>query len=90
MVVVLYALASSSCAVFVSWEEVSRSWVGQPIEKFAKLNGQADSIVSLGGGETEHTYSLPKVGTGCVQRWQVDGRGIIVGYKSEGRCRPIG
>jgi hypothetical protein len=76
--------------MFVSWDSVSESWVGHPIEQFAKLNGPAGSIVILPGGDAEHTYDLPRVGIGCIQHWRVNSAGVIVGYRTEGRCRPIG
>lgn len=89
--VVAIALAViSACAHFVSWDDSSKSWVGQPISKFAKLNGSATEVVPQGRGESEYRYDLPKLGSGCVHWWHVNNEGVIVGYRYQGSCRVIG
>jgi len=55
-----------------------------------KTWGQPDRIDALGDGNKEYKYHLKKLDPSCVHYWIVDPQGIIVDYRYEGRCRPIG
>jgi hypothetical protein len=83
-------LAVSACAYFVSWDDSSKSWIGHPISKFVRLNGEAAAVTQLSAGESEHRFDLPALGPSCVHWWRVNGRGTIVGYRYKGSCRVIG
>jgi len=80
----------AGCSLFVSWDDLSRSWIGKPVKEFIALNGPPADVREKNAGVSEYRFDLPKVGPGCVHYWLVDGLGVIVGYHYEGRCRPIG
>jgi hypothetical protein len=89
MAVALSAL-TSACSYFVSWKDVSQSWVGRPVSEFIKLNGQPSTIAEAAGGEFEYRFDLKRLDASCVHWWLVDKGGTIVGYRYQGYCRPIG
>lgn len=84
------AILLSSCSYFVSWDESSQMLIDQPIEVYTRLNGQPDEIKELSNGNKEYKYWLKKLNPSCIHYWIVNPEGIIVDYRYEGRCRPIG
>jgi len=78
------------CAYFVSWSDFSKSWLGHPISKFIKLNGEPTSVTLVGDGDSEYRFDLEKLDPSCVHWWLVNKEGVVVGYRYDGYCRPIG
>lgn len=78
------------CSYFVSWDEKSERSLGRPIHNYIRLNGSPDSINPLPNGNKEYKYHLKKLDPTCIHYWIVNPQGIIVDYRYEGRCRPIG
>jgi hypothetical protein len=78
------------CAYFVSWNDMSKSWLGQPISKFIKLNGEPTSVTVVGNGDSEYRFDLKKLDPSCIHWWLVNKEGVIVGHRHDGYCRPIG
>jgi hypothetical protein len=84
------SLLAAGCAYFVSWHDLSKSWVGHPIARFVSVNGEPSSITPLADGDEEYRFDLRKLDPSCVHWWKVDKEGTIVGYRFQGRCRPVG
>lgn len=80
----------AGCSYFVSWDESVSGGIGRPMIDIQKTWGQPDRIDALGDGNKEYKYHLKKLDPSCVHYWIVDPQGIIVDYRYEGRCRPIG
>lgn len=80
----------TSCSYFVSWDEKSQMLIERPIEVYTRLNGQPDEIKELSNGNKEYKYWLKELDPSCIHYWIVNPEGIIVDYRYEGRCRPIG
>lgn len=78
------------CSYFVSWDDKSRSLIGHPIDTYLQLNGHPDRITELQNGNVEYEYRLDEVDPSCVHFWIVNDKGIIINYRYQGRCRPIG
>lgn len=77
-------LSLSSCSYFVSWDDVSRDWVGAPIARLVSVWGDPDEVIA----GREYKYALKRVDPSCVHYWIVDEHGTIVGYRYTGRCEP--
>lgn len=77
-----------------SLDESTQFWVGRPIRDLQDVLSRPESYPSrIGWRET--TYSLPSgnwvyiepVRPDCYVHWEVNSRGLIEGYRSEGnRC----
>lgn len=83
---IIFLLAS--CSYFVSWDDIHKNRIGDPIEKVER--NPPDAIKNLGNGLKEYKYWLNRLDPSCIHYWIVDSKGIVVGYRYEGRCRPIG
>ena len=80
----------AGCSYFVSWDESVSGGIGRPIVDIQKTWGKPDQINTLGDGNKEYEYHLRKLDPSCTHYWIVNPEGIIVDYRYEGRCRPIG
>ena len=80
----------AGCSYFVSWDDAVKGGVGRPIDSRIKLDGSPNAIINLPDGNREYKYHYKKIDTSCVHYWIVNPKGIIVDYRYEGRCRPIG
>ena len=78
------------CAYFVSWNELSETWLGRSISEFEAREGTPDRIISRGDGNKVYKYKLKELDPSCIHYWIVDPRGKIVDFYYEGYCRPIG
>ncbi|MDA7852393.1 hypothetical protein N9A71_02485 [Porticoccaceae bacterium] len=83
-------LISTGCSYFVSWDEKSKRAIGRPIENYIRLNGPPDKLSPTENGSMEYKYWLKNLDPSCIHYWVVDKEGTIIGYRYEGRCRPIG
>lgn len=83
-------LLLSSCVFFASWDSMSKSWVGRPVERFIQLNGAPATVERQGPDLTVYRFDLPKIHSSCVHYWLVNDAGVIVDYRYTGWCRPIG
>lgn len=81
---------TAGCAHFVSWDDLGRSWVGEPIEKIIDSWGNPDQVSSQGSGEIIYKYRLRSINEYCIHYWVVNEAGIIKDFYHEGYCRPIG
>lgn len=89
----IFGLALSllvGCSYFVSWDDAVRGGVGRSIDSMIKLDGLPNAIIPLSNGNKEYKYHFKKLDPSCIHYWIVDPQGIIVDYRYEGRCRPIG
>lgn len=74
-------------------KEYTDHWMGRPIEEKKKPTLRKESYASRIGWK-EKTYKLENGNwvyvepdsKNCVIHWEVDPKGIIVGYKFEGKC----
>jgi hypothetical protein len=88
-VAILFALGLlAGCA---TTEDFAHGWVGEPIVDFLDAMHRPDTYASRTGWK-EQKYQL-KNGNwvyvspnkeGCLVHWEVDKRGVIVGYRLEG------
>ncbi len=65
------------------------TWVGHSINERLEMR-KPDHVRDLGNGMKEYEYSYYSIDPSCVHYWMVDKNGIIIGYRYEGKCRPIG
>lgn len=86
----LFSVLMVGCSYFVSWDESVSGGVGRPMADVQRTWGDPDRIKKLGDGNTEYQYHLKKLDPSCIHYWIVDPQGVIVDYRYEGRCRPIG
>ena len=86
----LALVSITGCSYFVSWDEAVGGGVGRPMADIEKTWGKPDQIDTLGDGNTVYKYHLKKLDPTCIHYWIVNPQGIIVNYRYEGRCRPIG
>lgn len=80
----------AACSWFVSWEDAADGGVGRHIQSLIDLDGPPTAIIQLPSGYKEYRYDFRKIDPSCVHFWLVDPNGIVVDYRYEGRCRPIG
>ena len=78
------------CVYLGSWDDVMGSWVGHPISDIEKLYGAPNGVILRSDSQKEYKYHLKKIDSSCIHYWIVNPQGIIVDYRYEGRCRPIG
>ena len=86
----LAVILFTGCSYFVSWDDKSKTLIGEPITLYSDLNGPPDEIKTLPDGQKEYKYHLKKLDPSCVHYWIVDKKGIIMGYRYTGYCRPVG
>ena len=88
----LFSVLLAGCSYFVSWDDLSLNYIGQPISKDENFESwkTPDEVRTLPGGKKEYKYHLKKLDPSCIHYWIVNPQGIIVNYRYEGRCRPIG
>jgi hypothetical protein len=79
----------AGCSYFVSWDEVSQKYINRPVLEFETWQNP-DEVRTLPNGRREYKYHLKKLDPSCIHYWIVNPEGIIVDYRYEGRCRPIG
>lgn len=84
------AILVAGCSYFVSWDDTMEPWIGKPISRFIELNGAPDEIVVIDGLRSEYKYRFVGIDKSCVHYWLVDDAKLIIGFRSVGRCRPIG
>jgi hypothetical protein len=80
----------SGCALLESWDHANNRWVGHPISEFVKLNGMPTLVASKGGEVQEYKFELPRSGVDCVQVFDVNATGIIIGGHHAGWCSLVG
>ncbi len=80
----------TGCSYFVSWDDSVIGGVGRPIEEMIELDGLPNAVIDLPDGNKEYKYHFKKIDSSCIHYWIVNPQGIIVNYRYEGRCRPIG
>lgn len=83
------------CSQIASFEEYTNGWIGQPVKDLREVILRPTSYASRIGWK-ETTYDLNNGNwvyvqpdrKGCLIHWEINPRGIIVGYKTEGeRCQ---
>ena len=79
----------ASCSYFVSWDDMSQKYINRPVLEF-KTWQNPDEVRALPNGNKEYKYHLKKLDPSCIHYWIVNPDGLIVDYRYEGRCRPIG
>lgn len=87
---VLMTLTLTSCVWFVTWEDLSESWMGGRIGDFIKGNGKPTSVSKNSDGTSSYRFDFPENGPKCIHYWTVKPNGIIVGARNTGSCYPIG
>lgn len=80
----------SGCVLFFTWDGLSQTWVGLPIDKFIEQEGPPDGINTRTEGSKVYRYHLEEVAPNCVHYWIVNSKGIIVDFYYEGACTPVG
>jgi len=92
MYLLLVIVFFAGCSYFVSWDDVSKPFIGDPLSSLTKFKSweKPDSIKTLPDGQKEYKYHLKKLDPSCVHYWIVDKEGIITGYRYTGYCRPVG
>lgn len=82
-------LVLTGCAT--TTEDFAQGWVGEPIADLVEAKKKPDSYAQQSGWK-EQRYDL-KNGNwvyvspskeGCIIHWEVDPRGVIVGFRTEG------
>lgn len=87
-------LFAGCCSQIISIDEYTKQGIGRPIDEKKKSGNNPGSYASRTGWK-EKTYQL---GNGnwvyveldsknCFIHWEVNSKGIIIGYKLEGDCR---
>lgn len=75
-------------------EEFTKAWIGRPISELKEIRTRSETYASSIGWQ-EKTYKLDNgnlvyvepVRPDCFIHWEVNPKGIIIGYKTEGkRC----
>ena len=87
--VFLIVFLLGGCRLFFSWDDASKTWVGEPISRFEQQEGPPDRVSKNDDGTTTYKYHLEGIDPSCVQYWVVNTQGIIVDYRYEGHCGPI-
>jgi hypothetical protein len=86
--IAIFALLLAGCA---TTEDYVATWVGEPITDFIEAMHRPDTYASKTGWK-EQRYTLRNgnwvyvspYGDGCLIDWEVDKRGVIVGYRMDG------
>lgn len=86
---ILALIGLSGCSLFSNWDDVVRDKVGYPIERL-RIDGELIDVIQRDDGIKEYRYHYKGIDLSCSHSWMADERGVIVGYKCDGRCRPVG
>ena len=78
----LFAISVMGCQ---SFDRKLDSWVGAPIERFLSVPDQLPPEAIRGPDEQGHRTYVTRIGRkDCMVYWNVDGAGIIRGWRHEG------
>jgi hypothetical protein len=95
MILLTLALAACASPPQPLFTEHANPWIGQPLESRIAFDKRPDSYASRSGWKDTRyqlengnaIYASPE-SEGCIVHWEVDPKGIIVGYRSEGgQCK---
>lgn len=72
-------------------EDRAQDWVGEPISDLIEAKQKPDSYASKSGWKEQkydtkngHWVYVSPSNEGCIIHWEVDKRGVIVGFRTEG------
>ncbi len=72
-------------------EDRAHDWIGEPISDLIEAKQNPDSYASKSGWKEQkydlkngHWVYVSPSNEGCIIHWEVDKRGVIVGFRSEG------
>jgi hypothetical protein len=72
-------------------EDYAQNWVGEPIADLIEAKHKPDSYASKSGWKEQrydlkegHWVYVSPSREGCIIHWEVDKRGVIVGFRTEG------
>lgn len=83
-------LVVQGCYLFVSRNDLMRSWIGTPVEEITSLWGQPNRVETRGDGMTVYIYDRKKLDPSCVLYWIVNKEKVVVDVYYEGHCgRPF-
>lgn len=93
VVLITFAFFISGCLIsqIASFDEYTKGWIGEPIGELQEIHSRPGSYVYKHGG-VKKTYSLSNGNwiyvvphrEECLIHWEVNPKGIIVGYRTEG------
>jgi hypothetical protein len=76
----------TGCIYFVSWDDVSRPWIGDRISEYMAIHGGPTSVSKLPNGNFEFEFNFIRVDPSCKHYWIVGEDMVMKSYRYEGRC----